>query len=155
MQDFILRFPHLLEQIFQKLNNVSLLKCRKLARSWKNIIDGKNYPWLRLVNIPTLLPMEYTYLHFAAASGQIEAFKIALNEEENKNIKNRFGETFLHLACKWGCLNIVELTLKNTDFKMDIIAKSKNGLTALHYACVEGHSDVVKIFCGECSCFKH
>ena len=83
MQDLILRFPHLLEKMFLKLNNQSLLKCRELARSWKNIIDGRKYPWLRLMNIPTILPMGYSYLHFSAANGQIEAFKMALNEEDN------------------------------------------------------------------------
>ena len=146
MQDLMLKFPHLPEKIFQKLDSASLFNCREVSNSWQNIIDGRNYPWLCLVNIPTILPMGYTYLHFAAANGQIEAFKTALNEEENKNIENEFGETFLHLACKWGCLNIVELTLNNTDFYIDIIAKSRYGDTALHYACIEGYSGIVKIF---------
>ena len=49
----MLRFPHLPEQIFQKMDSESLFKSREVARYWQNIIDGKNYPWLRIVNIPS------------------------------------------------------------------------------------------------------
>ena len=55
IQDLMVRFPHLPEKIFQKLDCEGLFKCRKVARSWLNIIDERNYPWLRIVNIPTIL----------------------------------------------------------------------------------------------------
>ena len=153
IQDLVLRFPHLLEQIFQKLDNKSLFKCREVARSWQNIIDGRNYPWLRIVNIPRILKRRNTYLHLAARTGQIEPFKTALYEEEDKNIKNQRGETFFHLACKNGRLKIVHLLLTNLEFDIsginnhdiDLGAKTKYGNTAFYYACFKGHVDVVKI----------
>ena len=162
----MLRFPHLFEQIFQKLDNENLFKCREVQRSWQNIIDGRNYPWLRIVNIPTKLNGrincqldvvkifidEYanTYLHLAAKTGQIEAFKTAFNEEEDKNIKNGGGETPFHLACQNGCLDIVQLLLKNADeakdnHDIDLNAKTNFGITAFYYACMSGHFDVVKM----------
>ena len=107
MQDLMLKFPHLPEQIFQKLDNESLLKSREVAKSWQNIIDGRNYPWLRIVNIPTILKNGYTYLHLAAKTGQIEAYKEAFIGEEAKNIKTKFGETSFLLACKNGRIQIV------------------------------------------------
>ena len=76
----MLKFPHLPEKIFQKLDIKSLSKCREVSRSWVNIIDERNYSWLRVVNIPTILNRGNTYLHLAAAAGQIEALKIALND---------------------------------------------------------------------------
>ena len=96
----MLKFPHLQEQIFQKLNDESLFKSRDVGRSWKYLINERNYPWLRVVNIPTILQENNTYLHLAAESGQMDAFKKALMEEDDKNIKNTFGETSLHHACK-------------------------------------------------------
>ena len=84
IQELILRFP----QIFQKLNNESLSKCREVTTSWKNFIGGRNYPWLRMVNIPTMLKKGNIYLHLAAESGHIEAFKEAFGEEADKNVKN-------------------------------------------------------------------
>ena len=154
----MLRFPHLSEQIFQKLDDKSLFKCREVQRSWQDIIDNRNYPWLRIVNIPTKLKrrIRNTYLHLAAETGQIEAFKTALAEEENKNIKNLTGETPFHLACRNGRLEIVQLVLKNTDLEININAKEKHdnidlnartnhGSTPFYYACLTGQLDVVKI----------
>ena len=144
MQEVIHRFPHLPEQIFQKLNNESLSKCREATKSWKNIIDGKNYPWLRIVNIPRKLKKGNTYLHLAAESGHIEAFKEALNEKVDKKIRN---ESF-HLACKNGQINIVQLLLKYADLEVDWIdlnSKNKKGYTGFHWACKQGHSAIINM----------
>ena len=100
MEELMLKFPHLPEMLFQKLDNKSLFKCREVARSWENIIGGKNYPWLRIVNIPTILKERNSYLHLSAATGQIEVFNAAINQEEDKNIKNEHDETPFLLACK-------------------------------------------------------
>ena len=114
MQDLMLRFPHLPEQIFQKLDSESLSKSREVARYWQNIIDGKNYPWLHLVNIPTILNKKDSYLHLAAKSGQIKAFETALNEKSGKkNTKNKLGKTPFHLACDKGHSNVVKILMKN------------------------------------------
>ena len=144
------RFPHVLEQIFQQLDDKSLFKCREVARSWQNFIDGRNYPWLRIVNIPTILKRKNSYLHHAARTGQIEPFKTALYEEDNKNIKNQRGQTCFHLACEYGRFDIVQLLLDPersaiNDHGIDLNGKTKYGNTAFYYACFHGHVNVVKI----------
>ena len=107
------------------------------------MIDERNYPWLCIVNIPTILSRKNTYLHLAAKTGQTKAFKTARNEEEDKTIKNELGETFFHLVCKNGRLNIVHLLLKNiamTDnYDINLNTKTKKGNTAFHKACELGH----------------
>ena len=121
----MLRFPHLFEQTFQKLNNESLFKSREVARSWKHFINGRNYPWLCVVNIPTILQSGDSYLHLAAETGQIEAF----SEEKDKNISNEHGKTSLHRACLRGRINIVQLLLlKNNDLKININAEDDLGI---------------------------
>ena len=145
MEALKIRFPHLLEQIFQKLDNENLFKSRKVARSWENMICGRNYPWLRTVNIPTILQKRNTYLHLAAETGQIEAFKTAFNDKKDKDIKNRNGETSFHLACKNGRFVIVQLLLKNTDLEFNVNAKDNLGKTGFCLAFWKGHSYVVKI----------
>ena len=147
----MLRFPHLPEQIFQKLDTPSLFKCREVVRSWKNLIDGRNYPWLRVVNIPTILKKMNTYLHLAAETGQIEAFQIAFNSikqppgnnEKNINIMNECDETSFHLACKKGRSMIVQFIIKKID--VNVFKTKKLGLAGLALACENGHSEVVKI----------
>ena len=166
MQELMLRFPHLPEQIFKKLDSESLFKCREVAQSWQNILDGRNYPWLRVVNIPTILKKRNKYLHLAAETGQIGAFKIASNTEKNINIKNRCGETSFHLACKKGRSMIVQFILKKSDVQVNFNSKNnqniqdiiisnqsidlnvktkKLGITGLGLACENGHSEVVNI----------
>ena len=85
------------------------------------------------MNIPTILNDRNMYLHLAAATGQIEAFKIAFGEEKDKNIMNEYGENSFHLACMHGRINIVQLLLlKNNDLKININAEDNHGATAFH-----------------------
>ena len=138
MEVLMLRVPHLPEQILQKLDDESLSKSREVARPWQNLIDGRYYTWLRIVEIPTILQDGNTYLHLAAETGQIEEFKIAFNEEEDKNVKNDNGETPFHLACAYGCSEIVQYILK----------------TPFSRACNEGHTNVVKILAKNARTFR-
>ena len=55
MEYLIERFPHIAEQIFEQLDNESLTKCREVNKVWKNFIDERNYSWIRIVKIPTVL----------------------------------------------------------------------------------------------------
>ena len=51
MDEVFLRFLHLAEQVFEPLDDESLLRSRLVARSWKNFIDYKDYPWTRIQKI--------------------------------------------------------------------------------------------------------
>ena len=42
MNDFFcLRFPHIVESIFDQLNNESLVNCKEVGRCWNNILDDQ------------------------------------------------------------------------------------------------------------------
>jgi hypothetical protein len=120
MDSIVLKFPHLFELISRKLNRESLFKSRQVARSWTYLINERNYPWLCVVNIPTVLPKSDRYLHLAAGTGQLNAFKTALSEEEDKNIKDSHGVTFFHLACFYGCFNIVVNSIESACLNIDV-----------------------------------
>ena len=161
MDALMLKFPHLPEQIFQKLNNESLFKCREVSSSWRNTIDGRNYPWLRIVNIPTILKRRNVYLHLSIETGQIQAFLTAYSEEQDKNIKNDYGETSFHLACKNGHLEIVQFLLKNIHSEinfntreLDLNAKNYIRETAFTLACKKGQSKVVKLLIENSAAFS-
>ena len=161
MEVLMLRFPHLPEQILQKLDDESIFKSREVARPWQNLIDGRNYTWLRIVNIPSILQDGNKYLHLAAETGRIEEFKLAFSEEQDKNIINDYGETSFHLACKNGHLKIVQLLLKNTYSEfgsntkdLDLNAKNYIRETAFTLACKKGHSEVVKLLIENSAAFS-
>ena len=47
MEDLFLRFPHMAEGIFEKLNNKTLANCKVVSRSWKASIDDFKFTWIR------------------------------------------------------------------------------------------------------------
>ena len=146
MEEIILRFPHLAEKIFQKLTNEGLAKSREVERLWQKFIDEKNYLWLRIVNIPTILQEGNSYMHLAARYGQMDMFEMILCEEDNKNPKNRGGETPFIVACIKGHMNIVIILInKSNELGIDLDIKDKYGQTGFHQACREGHSEVAEI----------
>ena len=138
----MLRFPHLFEQTFRKLNSENLIKSRKVARSWKCFINERNYPWLCVVNIPAILQNSNTYLHLAAEFGQIDTFNTALSAEEDKNIKNDNGHTSFHLACLNRHCEVVELLLSNAGLNINIndITQPDGTLFCLIYTYLKGRS---------------
>ena len=75
------RFPHIFEQIFEKLDDEGLTKCREVSRSWKSVIDEKKFPWIRIIKIPRVIRNGNSYLHVAAEKGQTDMFEEILLEE--------------------------------------------------------------------------
>ena len=43
------RFPHLGEAIFDQVDDRTLINCRKMSKTWCQIIDGQRNTWLRLL----------------------------------------------------------------------------------------------------------
>ena len=115
MEELITRFPHVAEQIFEQLNNISLTKCREVEKSWQTFIDDKNLPWIRIVNIPTTLRFGNTrgntYLHVAVQKGQVAMFEYLFQKEEVKNPKNELGVTPFHNVCRLGHFKIAKILI--------------------------------------------
>ena len=49
MGDMLTRFPHIGEIIFYNLDDQSLLRCKKVSKSWYNFIDDKKFLWIRII----------------------------------------------------------------------------------------------------------
>jgi len=162
MEDSFLieRFPHIIEKIFEKLDNKSLTRCRGVCKKWQQFIDERKMPWIRIVNFPSILKDGNTYLHLAAKTGQTEMFETILNTESDKNPRNDYCTTPFHLICSNGSIKFAELLLKNlmpTSTTSDIYdlvmiihdnnlnLKSKFSDTAFHLACRKGHSNIAEI----------
>ena len=145
MEEFIFRFPHIAEKIFEQLDNKSLTNCREVTKSWQNFINEINLIWIRIVNIPTILSDGDTYLHLAAQMGQTEVFGEILAEENDKNPKNNWDWTPFHLACYYDQLLITGLLLRTaSDKTIDLNTKDNNGRTGLHIASSCGHLSIVE-----------
>ena len=146
INEIILRFPHLMEQILQKLDNKGLAKSREVARSLQTFIDTKMYLWLRIVKIPTTLNKGNTYLHIAAKHGQIDFFKVILDRETDKDLLNDSGFTPFLFTCLSGHVNIAKMLIKKShELKIDLRRKNRYGDTAFHLACIGGKSELAEL----------
>jgi ankyrin repeat protein len=165
MRVVMLRFPHLAEQILQKLDNEGLAKSREVQRCWQKFIDERDYPWLRIVNIPNVLPKGNTFCHLAAKHGQIDVFEMLLNEDNNIDQKNDWDETPFIVACSKGRMNIVAMLLKKSDgLKINLDQRTnyndcatrthQSGVTGFHLACLNGHSEIAEMIMNASSRLK-
>ena len=153
----ISRFPHIAEGIFEGLDDQSLTSCRLVEKSWKNLIDGRNYPWERIVK-KSYLEDGNTYLHLAAKYGQSEMFEKIFNEVTEKNPGNENNKmcekTPFHVACEKRHVRIAEFILKNSienninlnsEVGWDGWPPRNRGFTGFHYACQRGQVEIVEL----------
>ena len=165
MNKLEVRFPHLMVQIIKKVDNKGLVKSRKVTRTWQKFIDEENYPWLRIVKIPTILRRN-TYLYLAADYGQIDMCEmISKSEGDEKLFHNNVPYPYL-IACHNGHVKIAEMLLmKLHELKIYFCRKANDSIvldqsespqigpllkimwleTGFVTACHAGHINVVKM----------
>ena len=106
-----------------------------------------------------------TPLHLASANGQLASVDQLLKKHANIEAKQKDDMTPLHLACMSGHLAVVQKlitkdlsgdSIANNSFSdrlfgrffstnpANIEAKQKSDMTPLHFACQNGHLEVVK-----------
>ena len=49
IEEVFLRFTHLENDIFDSLDNTSIVRCRKRSRDWKSFIDNQKFHWIRII----------------------------------------------------------------------------------------------------------
>ena len=145
MEEILLRFPHIGDQMFNRLSNHSLAKCKTVCKTWYDfIIHEKFYKQRVTYEMIQKDKNKYgeTRLHQKARNGQLYDCKLIIDHVENKNPADNDGSTPLHHAALYGRLEICQLII---DKILDKNPSSKNGATPLHFAAEKGHLDVCKL----------
>lgn len=122
---------------------------------WKSLLNEWNIPILDTVGIEQDENAEKNVDFLETTSERVEAYqsielltavrrrdmntlkRIALEKRsrgETMNACNRFGESILHLACRKGSLDVVEL-LVGSDCDCSLLVRDDYGRTVLHDAC--------------------
>ena len=144
MENVLLRFPHLGEAIFQKVDNKSLALCQIVNGSWYRFIQYQKRPkWIRIKHrqvknlenlskefkgIPVYVPFE-------------RMFFSAMRHE----IMIPGGYTVFHLAAITGCFETCELIIKSLHKTEKRNPPNETGFTPLHGAAINGHLDVFQL----------
>ena len=162
MENVLLRFPHLGEAIFQKVDNKSLASCQIVSASWYRFIQYQKCPkWIRikhrLVKNLETLSKEFNGLQNHSnlqRSKQIRAYdgsaingsfvRLIFSVLRNKTIHHN-GYTLLHLAALNGYFGICELIIQKMSKIEDKNPPNEWGNTPLHYAAEYGHLEVCQL----------
>ena len=49
LDNFILRFPDVAQDIFKELDNETVTKCRNVSRLWCDYLDDQKFCWVRMI----------------------------------------------------------------------------------------------------------
>ena len=88
--------------------------------------------------------INFTALHYSCENSHVNIMRTLVKYKADVNARTDSGDTPLTLAARCGHDNVVDALLSGSQCPMD--AKGQDGYTALHYSCIYGHVDVIKIF---------
>ena len=90
-----------------------------------------------------------TALHYACMHGYARIVKLivnkALGDKDEKALVDEDGNTLLHIAAQHGRHEIAELLFTDYSNQCPINHRNSRGQTALHCACIGGHTRVAKL----------
>ena len=145
MEEVLLRFFHLGQQIFSQIDDQSFVNCRIIGRSWKTNIDAEDFAWTKITK---KFPCESgkICLHIAAMTGQTKKIVKLFDEAKDKNPHDFNGVTPYHLAAKNGHLEICLMIHQHleTSFDNEINPHDHNKYTPFHYAAARGQVPICK-----------
>ena len=150
MENVLLRFPHLGEAIFQKVDNKSLASCQTVSASWYKFIQYQKHPkWIRvkhrLVKNLETLSKEFNGLQKYDGSAINGSFvRMIFSVLRNKRMHHT-GYTLFHLAALNGYFGTCELIIQKMHKIEDRNPSDEWGDTPFHHAAQLGHLEVCRL----------
>ena len=171
MEELFVRFPHLSENIFSKLNYQSLVTCREVSKTWNNSIEVEQSSYLKIIKGYTKCSdelLEEILNNFKAPIILVSILNKIFSNFSKGTTQSRqyfkWGNTPLHIAAGSGHLAAYILIMENVGDKnpiginlvpMKILGvKEPNQLrcadihteyTPLHLAAINGHFSTCKL----------
>jgi hypothetical protein len=123
MEQFLLRFPMVAQQLFGQLDTENLVNCRNVSRNWQEFIDDQKFYTIQKIGILSKLPefdwqKIFKHINHEAVTefGEIVSKFFQPLYKETKT-------TPMHFIAKVGNINIAQNYLKSNP----IIENTQNG----------------------------
>ena len=116
MEEVILRFPHIAQQIFEELDDGDFIWCKVISQSWKNFIEENKFAYIKLIKALTNCSQKAMKKFFLKAN--LEDI-IRLNSDVSKvynvllkaNVYDPSLKSF-HLAAQDGYLLVCQIIIQ-------------------------------------------
>ena len=163
--DMLMRLPHIGKQIFDSVDNSSLLKCKETSRSWYDFINEQKFSWLRIIQKYikesnknyTECPKHWHKLFRKSSVEQVKYFASEIHEDVSYSRKHGFtylsheGKelTPLHFAVmftrSYDSDTIKGIIKGFLEVEKDKNSRDKDGNTPLHTAARNGNLDITQL----------
>ena len=135
-------FPHITEQIFEKMDNKSLKNCREVDKTFQKCIDNQNILWNKIAK---KLGGNKTF-QLACKNGHLKMAKMFIEKPKEFKIDPMVKNHYFYLASDNDNLEIVEMLMhKSTELNIDLNAEDKFGKTPLHITCQNGKIKIAEM----------
>ena len=128
MDEILLRFPHLGQQIFEKLDSNMLARCVEVKRQWKTFLNEEKLPIISTTALKQVLRKR----------------DLKKLDREVQVVYDKYGKMWpgrsygLHTAAEYGHLAICQLIIEKD-------GSEETALSALRFAAKNGYLDVCKL----------
>ena len=150
MEEVLIRFPHLGENIFQKLNSKTLIKCKQVNRIFNNFLKVEKLSYFRVIQWYTNCS-ETLMREIVKKSGGAIIIVTVLREifgnfmrgtKQSSKYLHKWENSPLHSAAVRGHLAAYQLIMENIENKNP---QNVYKLTPLHVAARNGHFFVCEL----------
>ena len=146
IDEIILRFPDVAQDVFKELNNETLTTCRNVSRLWCDYLDDQKFCWVRMIQrYRKNMKNAYHQWKIVFKNTPVAIVKeISVSTRQFfKDHKSRinFQCSPLHIAVGQGNLKLCKYIFEKTK---NTKPRIQNKWTVLHMAAEMGHEEICK-----------
>ena len=148
MEELFVRFSHLIEAIFNGLDNKSLVKCKEVSEIWCDYISEEKLYLIRIIRSTVAgfhdVGKDWENVFNEGTTNTINELRHSVEQfyQKEYNLNYYKGLTPIHVVAGTGNLSLLE-EIQNQ--AQENCPEDSEGLTPLHYAAQNGHINICKV----------
>ena len=146
LDEIMLRFPHVVQGVFEELDDKTLTKCRNLSRSYCDFIEDEKFYWVRKIqNCVRMTKFQEQWnnvLKNIPTQDAKEIFVIIGHFFQSDLNRKKLQWSPLHIAAEQGHLEFCKYIIEKTK---DSNPTREDGITAIHMATLSGSREICEL----------